>query len=121
MAGKRDGRERVDIAPQDAAARGIAEGDVVELFNARGRVLAVARVTPEVMAGVLRLSTGAWLDPFHDGPDLQGNPNVLTRDQGASTLSQGCAAQSCLVRLARATTAPPPRAHGLPPFSERPA
>ena len=28
--------------------------------------------------------------------ELHGNPNTLTRDAGASSLSQGCSAQSCL-------------------------
>ena len=28
-------------------------------------------------------------------------PNAVTRDEGASRLSQGCAAQSCLVEIER--------------------
>ncbi|MFV2800758.1 molybdopterin dinucleotide binding domain-containing protein, partial [Escherichia coli] len=36
------GKEPVFINPQDASARGIRNGDVVRVFNARGQVLAGA-------------------------------------------------------------------------------
>ena len=98
-AGKVDGREQMDINPHDAAARGIEEGDVVELSNARGRCLAAARLTEAVMPGVVRLSTGAWFDPDEDGRDKHGNPNVLTLDVGTSRFAQGNIAQSCLVQV----------------------
>lgn len=53
----------------------------------------------------MKLSTGAWWDPLEPGVpgslDKHGNPNVLTRDVPASSLSQGCAAQSCLVQVER--------------------
>ena len=106
-AGKVQGREGVHIHPDDAAMRGIADGEVVELFNDRGRCLAGAVLNPAIMPGVVRLSTGAWHDP--DGMlDRHGNPNVLTLDRGASSLSQGCSAHSCLVDIRRLTELPPP-------------
>jgi biotin/methionine sulfoxide reductase len=33
--------------------------------------------------------------------DVHGNPNVLTRDVGTSTLAQGTSAHSCLVEVER--------------------
>jgi biotin/methionine sulfoxide reductase len=106
-AGKIQGREGVHIHPDDAAARGIADGDVVELFNDRGQCLAGAVLNAHVMRGVVRLSTGAWYDP--DGTrDRHGNPNVLTLDRGASSLSQGCSAQTCLVDVRLLREPPPP-------------
>ena len=106
-AGKVQGREGVHINPADAAARGIADGEVVELFNDRGQCLAGAVLNPAIMPGVVRLSTGAWYDP--DGTlDRHGNPNVLTLDRGASSLSQGSSAQTCLVDLRRYEGVPPP-------------
>ena len=91
--------------PRDAASRGIAEGDIVRLFNARGACLASARLTDQVMPGVVQLPTGAWYDP---GTDAQGrplcrhgNPNVLTRDQGTSSLTQGCSGQLTAVQMER--------------------
>ncbi|KAH1471828.1 hypothetical protein KXX06_006731, partial [Aspergillus fumigatus] len=99
-AGKVRGREPLHIHPEDAAAHGIADGDLVEIFNDRGRALAGALYNPALMRGVLRLATGSWADPDGD-LDRHGNPNVLTPDIGASQLSQGCAAHSCLVALRR--------------------
>ena len=94
------GREPVRMNPADADARGIVAGAVVELYNARGACLAGAVLDAAVMPGVVQLSTGAWFDPDPDDPDAPergGNPNVLTRDVGASSLSQGSSAQSALV------------------------
>lgn len=120
-ASKVAGREPVLIHPDDAARRGITSGDVVRLFNDRGACLAGAVVSDATMPGVVRLSTGAWWDPVAVGApgdlDRHGNPNVLTRDAGASRLSQGCAAQSCLVELARHEgEAPAMRAFDPPVF-----
>jgi biotin/methionine sulfoxide reductase len=119
LADKVQGREPVWIHPTDAAARGIYDGDVVQIFNDRGACLAGARVTDAIMAGVVKLSTGAWWDPEEPGIpgslDKHGNPNVLTRDRGTSSLAQGCSAQSCLVQLARhAGPVPPITAFDLP-------
>ncbi len=58
-AGKVAGREPVFLNPSDAAARGIAAGSVVELFNDRGRCLAGAILSDAIMPGVARLATGA--------------------------------------------------------------
>ena len=114
-------REPITIHPEDARQRGIAAGDIVRVFNARGACLAAARLSDAAMPGVVRLATGAWWDPVAPGEpgtlDKHGNPNVLTQDIGASSLSQGCAAQSCLVQIERFKgTAPPVTAFDLPTF-----
>jgi biotin/methionine sulfoxide reductase len=115
-AGKIAGREPVYLNSADAARLGIAAGDVVELFNDRGRCLAGAQPSDAIMPGVLRLATGAWYDPV-DGLDRHGNPNTLTLDLPSSSLSQGCAAQTCLVGLRRYEGDPPPvTAFDLPEF-----
>lgn len=94
-------RAPVCMHPDDAQRLGLAAGQVVRLHNDRGACLAGLRLSDDLMPGVLRLSTGAWFDPGTDAQgrplELHGNPNVLTRDAGTSELSQGCAAQSCLV------------------------
>ena len=115
-AGKIAGREPIYMSPQDAADRRIEDGDVVEVFNARGCCLAAAVVADVMMPGVVRIATGAWYDPDETGRDKHGNPNVLTRDVGASSLSQGCAAQSCLVDVRLAVDPPPVTAFELPVF-----
>jgi len=86
--------------------------------------LAGAVVAEKVLPGVIRMSTGAWWDPETIGTpaglDRHGNPNTLTRDHGASSLSQGCAAQTCLVEIERFDgVAPAVTAHQLPAFSAR--
>ncbi len=104
VASKIQGREPVSIHPDDAAARGIADGDVVRLFNHRGACLAGARVTDGVRLGVVVLSTGAWYDPDSPGGlERHGNPNVLTRDKGTSRLAQGPSAHTTLVEMERAS------------------
>jgi biotin/methionine sulfoxide reductase len=120
-ANKVAGREPIHLHPQDAAQRGIVEGQVVRVYNDRGACLAGARLDAGLRRGVAKLSTGAWWDPSGpDGLDVHGNPNVLTRDAGASRFSQGCAAQSCLVQVERFEgEAPPVRAFEPPRFVRR--
>jgi biotin/methionine sulfoxide reductase len=121
--GKVGGREPVVLNPIDAAARGIADGDIVELFNDRGRCLAGAVLSDQIMAGVARVSTGSWFDPDPggDGPEKHGNPNTLTLDRAASSLSQGCSAHTCLVEIRRYPGDPPPvTAFDPPVFATRP-
>lgn len=117
--GKVSCREPVYINPADAMARGIADGETVEIFNDRGRCLAGAILSDRIMPGILRLSTGAWAD-LDGNSDRHGNPNVLTHDRGASGFSQGCAALSCLVDIRRTIHVPPVRAFDLPSFIDRP-
>lgn len=103
QASKIKGREPVRMNPQDAGARGLQEGDIVRLFNDRGACLAGLVLSEAVSPGVVQLATGAWFDPVEAGRigslDAHGNPNVLTRDIGASSLSQAPSAQSCLVEI----------------------
>jgi biotin/methionine sulfoxide reductase len=114
------GREPVLINPEDAAARSIKDGDIVELFNERGRCLAGARVTPDIRKGCVFLWTGAWWDPDFDAPGLRcrhGNPNALTHDLRSSTLSQSPAAHSTQVELRRFDGTPQQvQAHNPPNF-----
>ena len=101
------GREAVAINPADAAARGIADGDVVRVHNARGACLAGAVLTDAVAPGVVRLSCGAWYDPATPARRLcaHGNANVLTRDHGTSKLGQGPSSATVLVEIERFTGA----------------
>lgn len=112
------GREAVRMHPEDAAERGIADGDVVRLFNDRGTCLAGARLTDGIRRGVVQLPTGAWFDPVPgSGLCAHGNPNVLTRDHGTSQLAQGCTGQHTLVQVERfAGETPPVRAFEPPRF-----
>lgn len=108
---KIQGREPVRINARDAQARGIRDGDLVRIFNDRGACLAAAVISANISESVLELATGAWYWPADTGDDkpleVHGNPNVLTKDVGSSSLSQGPTAHSCLVDIERFNALPP--------------
>ena len=122
LANKIHGREPILLNPEDAAARGIAAGDIVRVSNARGACLAGVRLEPGLLRGVAVMATGAWYDPADPATeasmDRHGNPNLLTRDAGTSRLTQGCSAHTALVEVERyrgelppITAFDPPRFH----------
>jgi biotin/methionine sulfoxide reductase len=113
------GREVAQLHPDDAAHHGIADGDIIKLFNERGACLAAARLTGGIRRGVVQLPTGAWYDPADPTEEnslcVHGNPNVLTRDIGTSALAQGCTGQLTTVQIERFTgNLPPIQAHDPP-------
>jgi biotin/methionine sulfoxide reductase len=116
-AAKVGGREPVRMHPADAAARGLAAGDVVVVESRVGSVLAGLVPSADVARGVVQLSTGAWFDP--SAPEVatcvHGNPNAVTTDIGTSRLAQGCTGQLSRVEVRRAPDPlPPVRAHEPP-------
>lgn len=58
--------QRIWVNTLDAGDRGIASGDMIEVFNDRGRIQGPAWVTPRIAPGVISIPQGAWYDP--DGP-----------------------------------------------------
>ena len=107
--------------PADAAARGVADGDIIRLFNSRGACLAGVCVTDDIRPGVVQLPTGAWYDPVDPEEEtplcVHGNPNVLTRDVGTSALAQGCTGQLTTVEVERFDGNLPPIQAYDPPIS----
>jgi biotin/methionine sulfoxide reductase len=112
-------REPILINTDDAAARGIAAGDVVRVFNERGAYLAGAVASEAIRPGVVQLATGAWYDPDEPGVtgalDRHGNPNVLTLDKGTSKLAHGPSPLTTLVGVERLEGNPPPVGAFTPP------
>lgn len=104
---KLHGREVCTMHPETAAARGIEEGGIARLFNARGACIAAVRLDAGMRPDVVRLPTGAWFDPVPDARHgtlcVHGNPNVLTRDVGTSSLAQGCTGQLTAIQVERFT------------------
>lgn len=102
---KIDGREPLRMNPDDAAARGLHDGDIVRVFNRRGAFLAGLRTCAGLHSGVAQIATGAWYDPVDPtdpySVDAHGNPNVVTPDIGTSSLAQGPSSNSCLVQIER--------------------
>lgn len=94
------GREAVLLHPDDAAARGIAQGDVVRIFNDRGACLGGVQLSADLLRGVVVMPTGAWFDPQDDALERHGNPNVLTVDRHVAARA-GPSALSALVQVER--------------------
>lgn len=70
----------VSINTLDAKSRNINNGDMVTVFNDRGKIVLPARVTERIMPGVVEVPHGAWYDPDGEGTDHGGCANVLTKD-----------------------------------------
>ena len=70
---------------------------------------------------VVQLSTGAWYDPEDPMADkprcVHGNPNVVTRDAGTSSLAQGCTGQLSRVEVERFDGPLPPIRAFDPPLT----
>jgi len=73
-------KHSVWINPVDALKRNIKDGDMVEIFNDRGRVRIPAKVTERIIRGAVCIYQGAWYNPNKEGVDLGGCANVLTND-----------------------------------------
>lgn len=94
------GHEPALLNSSDAGERGISDGDLVLVSNARGACFCRAILSEVIRPGVVQISTGAWFDPdANNGICRAGNPNVLTLDKGTSQLAQGPTAHSCLVTV----------------------
>jgi anaerobic selenocysteine-containing dehydrogenase len=76
--------DTVWMHPDDAAARGIFDGQPVRVFNDVGATVLPAQVTDRIAPGVVSIKEGAWYTPGRDGSDSQGCANVLTTDRAAA-------------------------------------
>ena len=95
------GEQALWINPHDAAQRGIADGQQVYVTSPQGRVRIAARVTEDIMPGVVCLLAGVWPSFESDGTDVAGSPNVLTSTVPTMP-SQGSRTHSVLVQVAPA-------------------
>ena len=93
-------RQEVWINPVDAQKRGIANGDMVRVFNDRGEVRIPAKVTPRILPGVSAMGQGAWHDADMSGDKIDHGACVITlTTQRPSPLAKGNPQHTNLVEI----------------------
>lgn len=70
--------QEVWMNPLDAEERGLELGDMVLVYNDRGKLKLPVKVTPRIAPGVISVPQGAWYTPNKDGVDEGGCVNTLT-------------------------------------------
>jgi anaerobic selenocysteine-containing dehydrogenase len=91
-----EGEPHLDIHPDDAAERGISDGDPVTVFNDRGSLQLKARVTDRARLGVVVALSVWWRKLASDGR----NANELTH-QRLTDLGRAPTFYDCLVQVRR--------------------
>jgi anaerobic selenocysteine-containing dehydrogenase len=64
--------------PRDAGRRGVADGATVRVRSPQGEVHVAARVSEDIMPGVVSLAAGVWPELDEHGMDTAGSANLLT-------------------------------------------
>lgn len=77
------GKPRLEMAPTEAASRGIAEGDLVEVYNDRGKFRLPATMSPKAQLGMVCLPEGFWQRHFEGGhpSDLGHIPESMVQSK----------------------------------------
>ncbi len=96
---KIQGREPARINRQDAEARGIEDGDLIELYSERGTIIVRAVLSAEIMPGVVSVYEGGWPSLDSKGRCNSGLVNFLTSTQRSSGLSQATTANTVLCEM----------------------
>ena len=89
------------IHPVDAEKREISDGDLVDIYNERGRVRIPAVITERIIEGVVAMTQGGWYTPDQNGTDIRGSINVLTSTKHPSPLAKGNPQHTNLVEVVK--------------------
>jgi len=91
------------IHPQDAAARGIRDGDLMRLWNHRASVVCAAQVTARIQPGVISAYSGsAQYRPAGEpgrSTDLGGCVNMLNTHKPISSKAHGMRPNTTLIQV----------------------
>ena len=77
-----EGEPRLDMHPDDCAARAIADGDMVRIFNDRGSFVARARATTRARAGLVVGLSIWWKKLASDGKNVNEVTSQRLTDMG---------------------------------------
>ena len=99
MVQRREPEPVVRIHPDDADARGISDGHIVELHNDRGHVHIRCVIDDRMRPGCVLVREGHWIDQF-----IEGDPYGLTHDHHSPT-TENYAHYDVLVEMRSATNA----------------
>jgi len=95
------------IHPQDAASRGIADGDLIRIWNRRASVVCAAQVTARIQPGVVSAYAGsAQYKPVGEpgrSTDLGGCVNMLNTHKPIASKAHGMRPNTTLVEVEKWT------------------
>ncbi len=83
---KKQGEPRIELNPQDAAARGISDGDLVRIVNARGDCLLRAQISVDVPPGVAVTAKGYWASNSPEGRNINWTTSDDLADLGGGAV-----------------------------------
>lgn len=86
----------LEMSPDDAARRGLLNGDTVRIWNDLGEVRTTLRLNPDMRPGVVLLPKGLW---SHN--TLSGNTATALAPDSYSDLGQGACFNDARVEVAR--------------------
>lgn len=82
------GPEDAWINPADAETKGVKTGDVIEIFNDRGRARFKAFVTNRIVQGNINVAHGKYAQWNEQGVEMGGEGNVLTKQEFTGTVAK---------------------------------
>lgn len=94
-------RQEIWLNPMDASQREIKDGDMLKVWNDRGEIRVVAKITERIMPGVVAMGQGSWYAPDRNGVDRGACINTLTTLR-PSPLAKANPQHTNLVDIARA-------------------
>lgn len=74
-------QQEITVNASDARRLGLVTGDIVEVWNQRGKIIVPVYVTERCLPGVVVVYEGSWMDLDKQGIDRSGNPDFLTKDE----------------------------------------
>ena len=95
--------EPVWIAPEDAEARGIKDGDICKVYNDRGTILCGARISERVAERSVVIAKGSRVDPIAPHLDRGGAANLICPQNQISKHCKGFAVTGYLAEVQKVT------------------